>query len=75
VLCGEGGAHNRTSHPVVLAWLWDAREVPKGLNAGHAVWRFHRSFGILDSGCADVEHQGGRGHKLDRKLHSLLQHP
>lgn len=61
VLCGEGGAHNRTSHPVILAWLWDAMEVPKGRNMGRAVWRFRRFFGILESGCADVEYQGSAG--------------
>jgi len=27
----------------------------------------------MDSGCADVEHEDFHGHKLDRKMLSLLQ--
>ena len=71
--CGEGGAHNKRPHPVVLAWLRDVMEVLEGLNIGCAVWNFRGSFGVMDSRRADVEYEGFHGHKLDRKMLFLLQ--
>ena len=73
VHCGEGGAFNKTPHPVVLAWLRDVLEILKGHNIGYALWNFRGSFGILDSGRADVDYEDFHGHQLDRKLLSLLQ--
>jgi len=73
VHCGEGGAYNKTPHPVVLAWLRDVMEILKSHSIGYALWNFRGSFGILDSGRADVAYEDFHGHKLDRKLLSLLQ--
>ena len=73
VHCGEGGAFNRTPHPVVLAWFRDVLEILTGHNIGYALWNFHGPFGILDSERADVAYEDWHGHQLDRKLLSLLQ--
>jgi len=73
VHCGEGGSYNKTPHPVVLAWLRDVMEILKGHNIGYAIWNFRGSFGILDSERKDVAYEDYHGHKLDRKLLSLLQ--
>ncbi len=73
VHCGEGGAYNRTPHKVVLAWLRDVLEILTGHGIGLAVWNFRGSFGIMDSERKDVQYEGFHGHKLDRKLLSLLQ--
>jgi endoglucanase len=40
---------------------------------GWALWNFRGSFGILDSGRADVQYEEGHGHKLDRTMLELLQ--
>jgi endoglucanase len=69
----EGGVHNKTPHTVALAWLRDTLELLKSHNIGYAVWNFRGSFGILDSGRADVEYEDFHGHKLDRKMLELLQ--
>jgi endoglucanase len=73
VHCGEGGAFNKTPHPIVLAWLRDVLETLTGLGIGLALWNFRGSFGILDSGRTDIQYEDFQGHKLDRKLLSLLQ--
>jgi len=73
VFCGETGAYNKTPHPVALAWLRDVLDMLKKHNIGWALWNFRDTFGILDSGRADVEYEDFNGHKLDRKLLSLLQ--
>ncbi|MBN2138301.1 MAG: cellulase family glycosylhydrolase [Sedimentisphaerales bacterium] len=73
VHCGEGGAYNRTPHNVVLAWLRDALEILTENGIGFAIWNFRGSFGIMDSGRRDITYEDFHGHKLDRKLLSLLQ--
>jgi endoglucanase len=73
VHCGEGGAFNKTPHTVVLAWLRDVLEILTGHGIGLAMWNFRGSFGIIDSGRNDVQYEDFHGHKLDRKLLSLLQ--
>jgi len=73
VHCGEGGAYNKTPHNVVLAWLRDVLEILTAHGVGLALWNFRGSFGIIDSGRTDVEYEDFHGHKLDRKLLSLLQ--
>jgi hypothetical protein len=37
------------------------------------LWNFRGSFGVLDSGRADVQYEDWRGHKLDRAMLRLLQ--
>jgi endoglucanase len=73
VHCGEGGTYNKTPHGVFLAWLRDVLDILKGHNIGFALWNFRGSFGVLDSERADVEYEDFHGHKLDRKLLSLLE--
>jgi endoglucanase len=73
VTVGEFGAHNRTPHPVVLAWLTDFLSLWKEAGWGWALWNFRGSFGILDSGRRDVTYESFHGHKLDRALLELLQ--
>jgi len=73
VHCGECGCHNKTPHGVFLAWLTDVLEVLEGYGIGWALWNLKGSFGVLDSGRADVEYEDWYGHKLDRKLLHLMQ--
>jgi len=73
VHCGEGGAFNKTPHNVVLAWLRDVLEILTGHGIGLAMWNFRGAFGIMDSDRNDVQYEDFHGHKLDRKLLSLLQ--
>jgi endoglucanase len=73
VHCGEGGSYNRTPHNIVLAWLRDALEILTEHGIGFAIWNFRGSFGIMDSGRKDVKYEDFHGHKLDRKLLTLLQ--
>ena len=73
VMVGEFGAFNHTPHPIVLAWLEDNLALWKERRLGWALWNFRGSFGVLDSGRADVAYETFRGHKLDRKMLELLQ--
>jgi endoglucanase len=73
VHCGEGGAFNRTPYPVFIAWMEDVMDILKGHGIGYALWNFRGGFGILDSGRRDIAYEDWHGHKLDRKLLSLLQ--
>jgi len=72
VHCGECGCHNQTPHDVFMAWFRDVLEILTSHGIGYALWCFKGSFGILDSGRADVEYEDWRGHKLDRKLLNLI---
>jgi hypothetical protein len=47
--------------------------VLKASSIGWALWNLHGSFGILDSGRADVDYEDYRGHKMDRKMLDLLR--
>ena len=70
---GEWGAFNKTPHPVTLAWMeaWMKQWQTSGY--GWALWNFRGTFGILDSGRADVQYEEWHGHKLDRAMLTLLQ--
>ena len=72
VHCGEGGAFHTVPHPVALAWLQDALTVLQEYRIGWALWQFRGTFGVLDSGRADVSYEDFEGHKLDRKMLDLL---
>jgi endoglucanase len=72
-MVGEFGAHNRTPHPVVLAWMRDCLASWKAAGWGWALWNFRGSFGPLDSGRDDVKYEDFRGHKLDRAMLELLR--
>ncbi|NLY02785.1 MAG: cellulase family glycosylhydrolase [Rhodopirellula sp.] len=73
VMVGEFGCHNRTPHDVVLAWMEDCLANWREAGFGWALWNFRGSFGVLDSGRADVEYEDFHGHQLDRKMLDLLQ--
>ena len=70
---GEWGCYNRTPHAVTLAWMKDYLELWRDAGWGWALWCFRGSFGILDSGRADVRYVNFHGHKLDRKMLELLK--
>jgi len=69
---GEWGAHNKTPHKVVLKWMEDNLRNFKNAGTGWALWNLHGSFGILNSGRADVEYEDFNGYKLDRQMLNLL---
>ncbi len=73
VHCGECGCFNKTPHAVFLAWFEDVLDVLTTNGIGYALWEFRGSFGMLDSGRADVAYADWYGHKLDRKLLDLLK--
>jgi len=73
VMVGEFGAFNRTPHGVVLAWMRDCLDNWKDAGWGWALWNLRGSFGVLDSGRADVKYEDWRGHKLDREMLELLR--
>ncbi|MEI7728952.1 MAG: cellulase family glycosylhydrolase [Verrucomicrobiota bacterium] len=73
VFVGEWGCHNRTPHPVALAWMKSWLDNWKEARFGWALWNFRGSFGILDSGRTDVVYEDWHGHKLDREMLTLLQ--
>jgi len=72
VHCGECGCYRETPHDVFLSWFGDVLDVLTQNDIGYALWNFRGDFGILDSGRKDVEYEDWHGHKLDRKLLSLL---
>jgi aryl-phospho-beta-D-glucosidase BglC (GH1 family) len=73
VHCGECGCWNATPHDVFLAWFEDVIGVLTEHGIGYALWNFRGDFGILDSGRKDVDYEDWHGHKLDRKLLTMLQ--
>lgn len=70
---GEWGAHNRTPHKVALAWMGDCLDLWKEAGWGWALWNLRGSFGVLNSGRADVEYEDFRDDKLDRQMLKVLQ--
>lgn len=72
-MVGEWGAHNQTPHEVTLCWMEDVLKTFRRAGMGWALWNFRGSFGIMDSGRADVQYEDFHGHKLDRKMLDLLQ--
>ena len=72
VHCGECGCYNETPHEVFLAWFEDVISVLNDNGIGFALWEFRGTFGILDSQRKDVDYEDWYGHKLDKKLLTLL---
>lgn len=73
VVVGEFGCYNKTPHDVVLRWMEDCLQNWQQAGWGWALWNFRGSFGILDSGRADVQYEPFHDHQLDRKMLELLQ--
>ena len=63
----------KTPHDVFLAWFKDVLDILGQNGIGFALWEFRGSFGLIDSGREDVDYEDWYGHKLDRKLLTLLQ--
>lgn len=72
-MIGEFGCYHMTPHDVALAWMRHCLTLWKENNLGWALWNLRGSFGILDSGRADVAYEDFRGHKLDRKMLEVLR--
>ena len=69
---GEWGCFSHTPHEACLGWMTDLLALWKEAGWGWAMWSFRGSFGILDSGRADVAYEEFKGHKLDRRMLELL---
>jgi len=72
-MVGEFGCRNRTPHAVTLAWMEHCLRLWNAKRLGWALWNLRGHNGVLDSGREDVAYEDYRGHKLDRKMLSLLQ--
>jgi len=70
---GEWGAFQHTPHSVVLAWMRDQLDLWEAAGWGWAMWNLRGSFGILDSGRADVTYEDFHGHHLDRAMLELVR--
>ncbi len=70
---GEWGVHQHTPHKVALAWMRDMLWLYKQAGWGWALWNFAGSFGVCDSGRADVKYETWHGRKLDRAMLEVLQ--
>ena len=70
---GEFGCFQHTPHAVALRWMEDMLGLWKQAGWGWALWEFRGTFGLLDSGRADVKYEDFRGHKLDRAMLELLR--
>lgn len=73
VHCGEFGFYKHTPHAVGLAWMTEVMRILKGYDIGYSLWNFAGDFGILDSHRKDVDYEDWYGHKLDRRMLTLLQ--
>ena len=73
VHCGECGCWRETPHEVFLAWFGDVIDILTQNKIGYALWNFRGDFGVLDSGRKDIEYEEWHGHKLDRKMLTMLQ--
>ena len=67
------GAFNRTPHAAALAWMEDWLTLWREVGWGWALWNFRGSFGLLDSGRADVDYETLGEHQLDRRMLELLR--
>lgn len=70
---GEWGAYRHTPHPAFLRWAEQLLELWSAAGFGWAMWNFRGSFGIIDSGRADVDYADYQGHQLDSQLLELLK--
>ncbi|CAG5017188.1 Endoglucanase C307 [Dyadobacter sp. CECT 9275] len=73
VHCGECGCWNKTPHDVFLAWFNDVLDILTSNGIGFSLWEFSGDFGVLNSNRSDVAYEDWHGHKLDRKLLTLMQ--
>ena len=69
---GEFGTYSETPHAVTLAWMRDWLDLLDDAGWGWAIWNLRGSYGPLDSGRADAEHEDLNGHRLDRAMLDLI---
>jgi endoglucanase len=69
---GEWGCFNKTPHDACIGWMTDLLALWKEAGWGWSMWNLRGTFGILDSGRADVRYEDFKGHKLDRRMLELL---
>jgi endoglucanase len=69
---GEWGCFNRTPHEACLGWMSDLLALWGEAGWGWAMWNLRGTFGVVDSGRADVRYEDFRGHKLDRRMLELI---
>lgn len=69
---GEWGCFSKTPHAATLGWMTDLLALWKEAGWGWAMWNLRGSFGIMDSGRADVKYEQFHGHQLDRQMLELL---
>lgn len=72
IIAGEWGCYNKTPHNVALRWMRDVLENYTAADIPWAVWNFEGTFGILNSGRADVDYEAYKGREIDRKMADLL---
>ena len=70
---GETGVYKNCPHDVTLRFMEDKLRLWKAENLGWCLWNLRGTFGIVDSGRADVDYEDFDGHKLDRKFLELLR--
>lgn len=70
---GETGVYKNCPHDVALRYMEDKLRLWKAENLGWCLWNLRGTFGIVDSGRADVDYEDFEGHKLDRKFLDLLR--
>lgn len=73
VHCGECGCWRETPHEVFIAWFSDVLDILTQAGIGYALWNFRGDFGVMDSNRKDVQYENWYGHKLDRKMLTMLQ--
>ena len=70
---GETGVYKNCPHDVTLRFMEDKLKLWQSENLGWCLWNLRGTFGIVDSGRADVDYEDLEGHKLDRKFLDLLR--
>lgn len=73
VMVQEFGVHNRTPHPVTLAFLSDLTSVFRTADVGFALWNLSGSFGVIDSERDDCAYESYRGRQLDSQMLEILR--
>lgn len=73
IMVGEFGVQNKTSHEVSLAWMEHCLKLWHERGFSWALWQLDGANGFLDSEREDVEYEDFHGHKLDRKMLTLLK--
>ena len=66
------GVYLSGAHNVSLSWMSDLLTLWREAGWGWSMWNLRGRFGLIDSDRADVAYEDFRGHRLDRKMLTLL---